>query len=81
VLEEFDHALSQWAKAYPPEVFPEPDFGAVQETLAAANLSLSCVSAANMRYVVTKLHERFELVRAALRADERAISASGEPPE
>jgi hypothetical protein len=28
VLEEFDHALSQWAKAYPPEVFPEPDFGA-----------------------------------------------------
>jgi len=59
-LEEID----SWAKAYPLEVFPEPDFKAVNEALKAAGLSLGAVSASNMRHVITRAGE---IAREALK--------------
>lgn len=54
-LEEALQRISDWAKAYPLDVFPEPDFKKVHEALQAANLSLDCVSASNMRHVITQV--------------------------
>ena len=44
--------IDNWAKAYPLEVFPEPDFGKVNAALHASGISLSAVSASNMRHVI-----------------------------
>src|SRR5688572_23760039 len=41
----FQQYLDEWAKAYPLDVFPLPDFARVAEVLKAAGLSLDCVSA------------------------------------
>ena len=53
VLEEALQRISQWADAYPLDVFPEPDFGKVRVALISAGLSLDQVSASNMRHVIT----------------------------
>jgi hypothetical protein len=55
---EFREWIEEWAKAYPLDVFPEPDFKRVNEVLTAAGLSLDCVSAANMRHVITRVREK-----------------------
>ena len=44
-------AVDLWAKAYPTEVFVEPDFAEVQRLLGSTLLSQ--VSASNMRHVLT----------------------------
>ena len=44
--------ISNWADAYPPDIFPEPDFKAVAKTLKDKGLSLDAVSASNMRHVL-----------------------------
>jgi len=41
-----------WAKAYPLDVFPEPDFRRVRELLEAGGITLDSVSASNMRHVI-----------------------------
>jgi len=46
--------LQTWAKAYPLNVFPEPDFKKVAVVLKAAGLSLDAVSASNMRHVISR---------------------------
>ena len=54
--ERYEDALQQidnWAKAYPLDVFPEPDFKRVREALEAAGITLDSVSASNMRHVIT----------------------------
>lgn len=56
-LEDALRAVTQWAKAYPLDVFPEPDFGKVRAALEAAGLSLDQVSASNMRHVITRVAE------------------------
>jgi len=50
-LEEALTKVEQWAAAYPVDVFPEPDWPKVAETLHAAGLSLDQVSASCMRHV------------------------------
>lgn len=55
--------LDEWSKAYPLDVFPEPDMKQVDAVLSAAGLSLDAVSASNMRHVITKVGE---IARAAL---------------
>src|SRR5574343_185614 len=45
--------IDNWAKAYPLDVFPEPDFKRVREVLEAAGITLDSVSASNMRHVIT----------------------------
>jgi hypothetical protein len=44
--------IDNWAKAYPLDVFPEPDFRQVYVVLKAAGISLDQVSASNMRHVI-----------------------------
>lgn len=53
--ERYENALQwidTWVKAYPLDVFPEPDFKRVREALEAAGISLDCVSASCMRCVI-----------------------------
>jgi len=61
--EEFDTQLSNWAKAYPLSVFPEPDLTMAHKLLMTAGMTLDSVSASNMRHVTSKLSELFEPVR------------------
>src|SRR5690606_36278180 len=49
VLEDALTRILNWAEAYPLDVFPEPDFQAVQAALQNAGISLAQVSASNMR--------------------------------
>jgi hypothetical protein len=58
------HKISKWAKAYPLEVFPEPDWKRAAEVLKAAGMSLDCISAANMRHVITQVQN---IVDAAMK--------------
>jgi len=44
--------ISEWAKAYPLDVFPEPDLKRAHEVLEAAGLSLGAISAHAMRHVL-----------------------------
>lgn len=49
--------LKQWAEAYPVEAFPEmtkEDWKRADEVLSAAGLSLTRISASNMRHVITQ---------------------------
>lgn len=51
-------ALNQiihWSKAYPLDVFPEPDFVKVRELLDAGGIDLGAVSASNFRHVITEV--------------------------
>lgn len=49
--------ISNWQRAYPLEVFPEPDFKRANDILKAFGLSLDSISASNMRYVINKIKE------------------------
>lgn len=52
------YQVSEWAKAYPLKVFPEPtDWKGIDKVLSNHGYSLSCISASNMRHVVTKVGE------------------------
>lgn len=62
-LEEALQKIAQWAEAYPLDVFPEPDWKRSNEVLKQAGLSLSGISASNMRHVVTRVGD---MARAAL---------------
>jgi hypothetical protein len=44
--------ISDWAQAYPLDVFPEPDLKRAHEVLEAAGLSLGAISAHAMRHVL-----------------------------
>ncbi len=60
------HEIKSWINAYPLDVFPEPDFGEVNFALEEAGLSLSQVSASNMRHVlngIDKIILRSEVTR------------------
>ena len=46
------HQISQWADAYPLEVFPKPDLEKAHRVLQANGLSLGAIAADNMRHVV-----------------------------
>jgi chromosome segregation ATPase len=48
---KFDR-ISDWCKAYPLDVFPEPDFKLARQLLEAGGVTLDAVSASNMRHVV-----------------------------
>lgn len=44
--------LSQWVKAYPLDVFPEPDFKKAAKVLKDNGMTLDSISASNMRHVI-----------------------------
>ncbi len=61
---EFREWVEQWARAYPEDVFPKPDMKRAYEVLKAEGLSLDCISAANMRHVITRVAEELRKVPA-----------------
>jgi uncharacterized small protein (DUF1192 family) len=63
-LESALHQIKTWCAAYPIRVFPEVEnWGRVDEVLAAAGLSLTQVSASNMRHVVNGITKIIDGVR------------------
>jgi hypothetical protein len=44
--------IERWSRAYPLNVFPEPDMAKAHELLKAGGMTLDAVSASNMRHVV-----------------------------
>lgn len=61
--------IENWAKAYPLEVFPEPDFKKAHALLQAGGMTLDAISASNMRHVVKTVSEIAARARAALAED------------
>lgn len=51
-FEDALHKIAQWSKAYPLEVFPEPDLKKARALLEAGGITLDAVSAHCMRHVV-----------------------------
>lgn len=49
--------IRDWSKAYPHTAFPEPDLQQVKAALEARGITISVVSASNMRHVITRLME------------------------
>ena len=52
--------IQEWAKAYPIEVFPEPDLAAAHQALQAAGMSLDQVSAQVARIILGKIIAKVE---------------------
>jgi hypothetical protein len=75
-LQEQIDRVFVWADAYPLDVFPEPDFKRVHEVLRANGLSLDCVSASNMRHVITRVRDA--LVSGGCRSSEAPASFIGD---
>ena len=61
-LEDALQKINNWAKAYPLEVFPEPDFKKAADVLKSAGLSLDAISASNMRHVIFGVKDIVEQV-------------------
>lgn len=51
-LREALRKILSWSRAYPLDVFPEPDFKKARELLEAGGITIDAVSASNMRHVV-----------------------------
>jgi len=49
--------LVEWSKAYPLDVFPEPDLKDARVGLASVGITLDQVSASSMRHVITRVGE------------------------
>ena len=50
--EEALHRIAQWSRAYPLEVFPEPDLKRAHEVLTAHGMTLDAISAHVMRDLI-----------------------------
>ena len=61
--------IVEWSKAYPIDVFPEPDFNKVSKVLKDNGMTLDAVSASNMRHVITEVSG---MAREALAGEEEA---------
>jgi hypothetical protein len=51
-LERIDQWSEQWSRAYPLDIFPEPDFSQVRAALEVFGITLDAVSASNTRHIV-----------------------------
>lgn len=49
--------IEDWLRAYPVDLFPEPDFKTAAELLSAGGLTLDAISASNSRHVLRRLLE------------------------
>ena len=56
-MEKALHKIAVWQKAYPLDVFPEPDMKRAHEVLSAAGMTLDAISASNMRHVLKGIEE------------------------
>ena len=75
VAENGIHQVDNWARAYPLDIFPEPDFKRVRELLEAGGITLDSVSASNMRHVIKGVEK---IVSDTLAEIERLESNDGD---
>lgn len=54
-VEALIEELEQWQRAYPLDMFPEPDLERAAEILSDHGMTLDAISASNMRHVVDKI--------------------------
>ena len=59
-LEDTHHQILTWCKAYPLDIFPEPDFKLAREGLKAVGITIDAVSASNMRHVLRGIESIIE---------------------
>ncbi|KKL90502.1 hypothetical protein LCGC14_1904000, partial [marine sediment metagenome] len=52
LLRKHADRLETWGRAYPLDIFPEPDMKAAAELLIAGGITLDAISASNMRHVI-----------------------------
>ena len=69
-LEDGHRRIVEWAKAYPLDVFPEPDFEKAAQVLKDAGMTLDAISASNMRHVVEGVGN---IAKDALASQEEAL--------
>jgi len=67
-LEEALQRIESWSRAYPLDIFPEPDFTKAAELLKAGGITLDAISASCMRHVVEGIGE---IARAALGPEQK----------
>ena len=46
------YEINEWSKAYPLDLFPDPDFKKAAKVLKEAGMTIDSISAANMRHVI-----------------------------
>jgi hypothetical protein len=51
------HKINQWCKAYPLDVFPEPDLAVADIILKAHGMGVSSIGASAMRHVLNGLQD------------------------
>ena len=59
-LEKMEFAFTKiknWCRAYPLEIFDEPDMKKARDVLSAADIEISCIAVSNMRYVLKGIQE------------------------
>ncbi len=56
-LEEALQRIEQWSRAYPLEIFPEPDLKKAQALLEAGGMTLDAISAHAMRHAIEGVGE------------------------
>ena len=61
--EELVEDVESWQKAYPLDVFPEPDFKKARELLEAGGMTIDAISASNMRHVLKRMDEKIKAIR------------------
>ena len=60
ILQDKFDKIDNWCKAYPVEVFSEPDFKKAHKVLKDAGMTLDAVSASNMRHVLKGIQKILE---------------------
>ncbi len=78
VSEDVMDRIEAWSKAYPLDIFPEPDFAKARGLLAAGGITIDAVSASNMRHVITRV---WEMLQAAPAASPEWVSVSERLPD
>lgn len=68
-LEAVLESIKAWARAYPLEIFPEPDLGQVAQVLNDAGITLDAVSASTIREVLREITEMIDKAQLAPRVD------------
>jgi hypothetical protein len=65
-VERYEDALQEladWAKAYPLDIFPEPDLKRAHELLQAGGMTIDAVSASAMRHLLVRVQEIVKMAR------------------
>jgi hypothetical protein len=65
-VERYEDALQEladWARAYPLDIFPEPDLKRAHELLQAGGMTLDVISASAMRHLLVRVQEIVQKAR------------------